>query len=386
MIQSSIAPKPKKKKWLKITLIIVAIIILAGGFFAWKTGSILQKISKGNILVSLVRSLPGVTNELKGESDGRINVVLLGMRGENVEGGGLLADTIIVASIKPQENNVAMISIPRDLYVTVPGTTDKQKINTVNFYGEQQGKGKGLEAMQTILGEVLGIPIHYATSINFAGFTQFIDAIGGVDINLDEPFSEPLQFQEEHVCDDNVFTIPTGNYEYKKNEKGKIVASYPLCKNPDVECGGAFHLPAGKQTLDGENALCFVRARKTSSDFERAKRQQMVIKNVRTKLISAGTLTDFEKINNILNSLGDNVRTNVELWEMKRFYEIYQAMGELNISQRVLENSTEGLLYNPPMTKETGYILLPAGDNYDKIHEMAQNIFNLPAQSDIKPK
>ncbi len=380
-----------KKKWFQIIVVVLGIVLIGGGIFAWKTGRILNKITDGGVLSSLIHSLPGVENKLQGEEEGRINVALLGMRGENVPGGGLLADTIIVFSFKPAENKMSMISIPRDLYVTVPGTQNKQKINAVHHYGEEKGKGQGLEDMKTVLSEVLGIKIHYAASINFAGFEQLIDAIGGVEIELKEAFSEPLQFQEEKVCDSYVFTKPTGNYEYKyytRQDGTKYLAkTYPLCVNPDTECGGAFSLPAGKQTLNGETALCFVRSRKTSNDFERAKRQQLIIKEVKEKMLSAGTLSDYEKLNGILDSLGDNVRTDMDLWEVKKMYEIYSGMQNPETFQRVLENTEEGLLYHPENSDPAaGYILLPIGDNYDKIHAMAENIFTLPVQSDIEPK
>jgi LCP family protein required for cell wall assembly len=380
-----------QKKWFKITASLIFIILVVGGVFMWKTGGVLHKISKGSIFGSIVHSLPGIKQELKGESDGQINIAVLGMRGENVPGGGTLADTIIIVSIRPTDNKIAMISIPRDLYVSDPDTQSKEKINAVNAYGEEKGKGQGLENMKKVLSDVTGLPIQYAASINFAGFTQLVNAVGGVDVNLPEAFSEPMQFQEERVCDGYVFTKPTGKFEYKYhtglNGIKRVVKTYPLCTNPNTECGGDFKLPAGKQTLNGDQALCFVRSRKTSSDFERAKRQQIVIQNIKDKMMSAGTLTDFEKINGILNSLGDNVRSDLELWEMKRFHDIYAGMQNPQIFQRVLENSEEGLLYNPTnFDKAAGYILLPLGDNYDRIHAMAKDIFSLPPQTDITPK
>lgn len=380
-----------KKKWFKITASIVLLFIVVGGVFAWKTGGVLNKISKGGIFSSLVHSIPGVKEELKGESDGQINIAVLGMRGENVPGGGLLTDTIIIVSIRPTENKISMISVPRDLFVNVPGTQDKQKINAVYYYGEQKEKGQGLQDTKTVLSEITSLPIQYAASINFAGFTQLVDAIGGVDVDLKEAFSEPLQFQEERACDSYVFTKPTGRFEYKyytrQNGTKYVAKTYALCTNPNTECGGNFKLSSGKQTLKGEQALCFVRSRKTSNDFERAKRQQVVIQNIKDKMLSAGTLTDFEKINGILNSLGNNVRSDLELWEMKRFRDIYAGMQNPQIFQRVLENSEEGLLYNPTNAdKSVGYILLPQGDNYDRVQEMAKNIFNLPPQTDINPR
>lgn len=379
----------------KIFAVIIGVIAISGGIFAWKTGSTLNKISKGGILSSIVHSLPGVSQELKGESDGRINVLLLGMRGADLPGGGNLADTIMVASIVPKENKISMISIPRDLYVTDPGTDSKSKINAVHAYGEQKGSGQGLTDMETAVGQVTGLPIHYTISINFAGFKQLVNAIGGVDITLANAFDESVQFNEPHVCD-SFFNIPTGQFENKTKRyfsaitqtyKTRITKSYPLCNAPisTLECGGNFKLPAGKQTLNGEQALCYARSRATSSDFERAKRQQQIIQLAKDKLLSAGTLTDFGKLNGILNSLGDNVRSDMQPWEMKRFYDLYLGMKNPQTFQRVLENSEEGMLYNPP-ENGAGYILLPIGDNYDKIHAMAQNIFTLPPQSDILPK
>ncbi|HAT73416.1 MAG: Cell envelope-related transcriptional attenuator [Candidatus Moranbacteria bacterium GW2011_GWF2_36_839] len=386
-----------KKRWFKVFAVVVIILLLGGGIFAWKTGGVLNKISKGGLLQSLVKNIPGVNNDLKGEKDGRINVLLLGMRGEGVVGGGTLADTIMVASINIKDNKASLISIPRDLYVDNPGWGNKTKINAVYAAGEENGKKKGMEDMKKIIGDVTGLPIQYGVSINFAGFKQLIDAIGGVEITLDKPFEEAMQFNEPHVCD-SFFTIPTGKYQDKtvkyfskttQTYKTRIVASYPLCAAPEntLECGGNFKLPAGKQTLNGDQALCYARSRVTSNDFERAKRQQIIVQLVKDKMLSIGTLADFSKGSAMLKALGDNVKTDMQIWEMQKFYDLYKKLGNLQVYQRVLENSEEGLLYNPTdMPKEVGYILLPIGGNYDRIHQMAKDIFTLPAQSDIKPK
>lgn len=365
----------------KVIIIVAVILVLSGGLFFWKAGSILNKIStEGGILSSITKSLPGVNSKLDGEEEGRINVLLLGMRGENVAGGGLLADTIMIISIKPEQKKVSLVSVPRDLFVTVPESSSRQKINAVYHYGEEKKKGSGgIKDMKQVISEIVGQPIHYAMTINFAGFEQLVDAIGGVDIHLDEPFSEPLQFHQEHVCDPNVFTISSGNFEYKKNEKGRIVAQYPLCYNHDEECGGSFNLPAGEVHLDGENALCFVRSRMTSNDFERARRQQEVIQEIKDKALSLGTLTNINKVNDILDSLGNNTRTDLEGWEMKRLLDLYNEMTAegtaIEIKQKVLENTEEGLLYNPTdYPPEAGYILIPRGENYDRIKEMFSTI------------
>ncbi|MDD5464472.1 MAG: LCP family protein, partial [Candidatus Moranbacteria bacterium] len=274
-------------------------------------------------------------------------------------------------------------------------TESRSKINAVYAYGEEKRKGGGMEDMKTVVSEIVGQPIGYALAINFKGFTDLVNAIDGVEVDLKQPFEENMQFNEERACDSYVFTKPTGNFENKTTKyysetsrtyKTRIIKSYPLCTNPNVECGGDFKLPAGKQTLNGEQALCYARSRKTSSDFERAKRQQLVIQKIKEKALSLGTLTDFNKVNGIIDSLGNNVRTDMQAWEMKRLYEIERGMENPQMAQRVLENSQEGLLYNPEQRPETGYILLPIGDNYDKIREVFKNIFTIPAQSDIEPK
>ena len=389
--------KKKMPKWLKIALIVVAVLLVGGGIVAWKTGSVLNKISvKVGLFNSIVHSIPGVSNELKGEKEDRINVLLLGMRGQNMPGGGLLADTIMVASIEPKANKVALMSIPRDLWVQDPGKDSKSKINAVYSYGEEKGTGGGIKDMETTVGNITGLTINYSVVMNFTGFTKLVDALGGVDVNLSKPFEESAQFQEPHICD-SFFNQPTGKFETKtkkiydsitgRYKRTRVTAQYPLCTAPaDTEdCGGDFKLPAGKSTLDGAKTLCFVRSRDLTSDFERAKRQQVILQQIKEKASQLGIL-DFGKINSILNDLGDNVRTDMQAWEMKRLFDLYKGMNAPELHQRVLEDSEEGLLYAPAQTPETGYILLPRGDNYDKIKNTFQNIFSLPAQSDVKPQ
>lgn len=358
-----------------IILIVSGILLLFILGFLFKAGAVVQKVTKGNVFENIVRSLPGVSNTLKGEKEGRVNVLLLGMRGANDPSGGLLADTIMVASIFPEKNAVSLVSIPRDLYVIIPGTNDQQKINYAHYAGEENGKGQGLEITKQAVANVTGLEIHYAVSIDFAGFQQLVDSLGGLDIYLNEPFIEANQFHEERVCDPSVFTVPSGNFEIKKSGRtGKIKAQYPLCYNAYEECGGIFQLPAGDVHLDGITTLCYVRSRYSSTDFDRARRQQEIIKQIKVKALSLGTLTDFSKVNAMMDALGNNARTDMAAWEVKALWDLEQKMSSPEIKQGVLENSEEGMLYAPENTGAAGYILLPRGDNYDKIREMFQNL------------
>jgi len=379
----------KRHHRIRITIIaIVAVAAVLGGFFLWKAGAVMDKISmgKGNILSNIVKSLPGTQSELKGEADGRINILLLGMRGEHVDGGGLLSDTIMVLSLHPGNGKedtpkASLVSVPRDLYVTVPGTSDKQKINAVHAYGEQKGKGRGMEDMKKIVSEVTGQPIHYAITINFKGLEDLINAVGGVTVRLDQSFTEGVQFHIPQVCDPYVYTIPTkpAQYEnkYVTHTSGakRLVKSYLLCYNKDEECGGTFTLSAGDNLLDGQKALCYARSRDATSDFDRAKRQQEMIKLVKAKALSMGILSDYSKLDGVMNSLGDNVRTDMEGWELKRLYDLYKKIGDASLTQKVLDTTEEGLLYHPENSApEAGYILLPVGENYDKIHALFSSL------------
>ncbi len=386
----------RKKKIIRIGLFVGAALLVVGLTLAVKTGFILNKVSQGNanIFKSIVKSLPGAKDALQGEEEGRVNILLLGMRGENVPGGGLLADTIMVLSIHPKDpenpgdvSKASLISIPRDLYVTVPGKNEKQKINAVYAYGEEREHGGGgIEDMQHITSEVTGLDIAYTAVINFAGFKDLVNALGGITLTLDEPFQEGVQFRGvEARCDGITYTLPSGNVEEKRIQRknGTYYANpkrYPLCfakAAPEtLECGGNFSLPKGANTLDGDKALCYSRSRSTSNDFDRARRQQQVLSAIKEKALSIGTLADFTKVNAMLDSLGNNATTNLEAWEMKRLFDLYQSIGDVKINQKVLENSEEGLLYAPTETNGAGYILLPLGDNYDRIRDLFKNSLN----------
>lgn len=383
-VQSTSMKKEKmstKKKWI---VGIIITVVLVGSIVLVSTAVLNKLAPNSNVLGSIVKSLPGVENKLEGEEDGRINIVFLGMRGKGVAGGGTLADTIMVVSLKEQENpegestyKASMVSVPRDLYVTMPGTTSNMKINSVYHYGEEKGDGGGMEAMQQVLQDITGQSMHYAVEVNFAGFQQIVDALGGVEVNLAEEFIEPVQFHEEKVCDSangGVFTVKSGNFESKIDYRGKVVAQYPLCYNVSEECGGVFIVPAGVSILDGEKALCYVRARATSSDFDRARRQQEIIGQLKQKALSMGVLTDFSKIQEMFEAVSGNFNIDMELWEMQRFFDLYQKIGnDVPVEHKVLENSEEGLLYSHE-GDERGYILMPRGDTYDGIREMFANI------------
>ncbi len=182
----------KTKKFKTFAVVLILILAIAG-YFAWKTGFILNKISgsHGSALGSL---LGGGT--APASQEGRVNILLLGMRGADDPHGGLLADSIMVASFDTKNNRVAMISVPRDVYVKIPETNDRGKLNSVYSYWQSGGRNQGTPKMEEMMQTITGLKIDHAVVINFAGFQKLIDAVGGVDINLPKAFYETKQFVE----------------------------------------------------------------------------------------------------------------------------------------------------------------------------------------------
>lgn len=273
--------------------------------------------------------------KLKGEGDGRINILLLGVGGGN-HNGGTLSDTIMVASIDPVNKTVAMLSIPRDLYVKIPGY-GYGKINTANSAG-------GPELAKEVVGQVLDLPIHYYMQADFAGFKQAVDAVGGVDINNTTKLYDP-----EYPCD---------------NDRGYCT----------------FNLPIGQYHLDGQTALKFARCRHGScgNDFGRAARQQQLLVALRDKALKASTLTNPVKLSGLIDSVGDHVRTDLQIKELQKLATIVKDIDISKATNKVLDNGPDGLLVSGDgKYAGAGSILLPrAGDfDYSEIQELAHSIF-----------
>ena len=320
------------------------------------------------------------------------------MRGASNPNGGLLADSSMVVSLAPKDNKISYVSIPRDLLVQGVEDSNLSKINAIYERGYVKGGvAQGIKDVEQKYSEVAGVPIHYTIIVNYDAFTAAVNAVGGVPITLAKPFEETAQFNQSGVCDGSYFTVPTGKFETKTKKirnsiTGRVIGTkvtkqYPICTPAAdaLECHGDFKLPSGPQTLDAATAMCFARARDNSSDFARAKRQQMILQALKSKALSIGTLADFNKINGILNSFGDNVSTDLEGWEMKELYSVYMALDKNNptVIQRVLEEDpTQGLIYGKK-DPTYGDVLLPVGDNYTKINQLVQNTFTDPPQADI---
>ena len=275
--------------------------------------------------------LTPLTKELEQDAYGHTNFLILGHGGENHDGGNLM-DTIIVGSLDSENNIFTMTSIPRDFYLR-DSVIGNAKINEAYYRARNHfdSEDEGVEYMKSQIEEIVGIPIHYWVKVDFKGFKELIDAIGGVEVNVEEAIYDPYYPKD-------------GTYEYEP-----------------------FSIQAGLQTLDGETALKFARSRKTTSDFDRADRQQQLIYAIKEKAEKLNILTSVGKLQDIYAGIKNNVQTNLDISEMARLGLIAKDFHSDNIQHRLIHddpNYCGGFLYVPERELFGGaYVQLVAGGN-----------------------
>lgn len=278
---------------------------------------------------------------LRQSGDGRINILLLGHAGTGYP-GSYLTDTIILASIDTKSRRVGMLSLPRDLYVEIPETGTYTKINALYQYGRDRGMGAA--PLRRTVEEITGQEIHYQATINFDGFRELVDAMDGVRVEVPYDIYDPR--------------YPGPHYSYE-----------------------TFALDSGWHTLDGDTALKYVRERHTDpqGDFGRAKRQQQVLQALKAKAFSLGTLLNPERVNGLLEVLGENVTTDATLAEMQSFLAMSRRLDTQNIQTLVVDAwQKESLLRSThrPLGGRSAFVLVPRSGNWNEVQRQAALIFD----------
>ncbi|MDD5040607.1 MAG: LCP family protein [Patescibacteria group bacterium] len=338
-------PKRSSLLWRSTVLLLVIVILIGIGFLAKAVLAINSTNDASGKKIGFFEQIKNLvvnpSDQLDGEKDDRINILLAGIGGAGHD-GAYLADTIIVASIKPSTNEVAMLSIPRDLYVEIPGYGSR-KINNALAFGQMKDSNGGGEALlaQTVE-SVIGIPIHYYARLDFEGFRKAIDDLGGVDITVDQSFSDSQ--------------YPDYNHGYQ-----------PIS------------FTTGEQHMSGERALQYVRSRHGTngegSDFARSKRQQKVLLALKNKFFSLNSLVNPARIVSALDDLGDHNRTNLQIWEIVKIAKLAQNITSDSLITQVLETGPEGVLVSD-MTEDGAYILRPKSGDFSEIKYLVKNIFS----------
>jgi len=243
----------------------------------------------------------------------RTNILLLGTDDSSERGSIGRTDTIILASIVPLKPYIGMLSIPRDLWVQLPGVGE-QRINTAYFFAEANEAGSGAAAAMDAIRANFGVPVKYYVLVHMSGLVSVVDALGGVNVQLD---------------------APVGN------------------------------LPAGTHHLNGPQALGFVRERNTSDDFGRMLRTQILLSAGLKQMLNPSSWGDLPKV---AGALVQTVDTNIPLWQLPRLTFALLRAFVFGIDGRAIGRE----MVTPFQTSQGAQVLLP---NWEAINPVLDEMF-----------
>ncbi len=211
------------------------------------------------------------------------HILLIGAATEYSSNPGL-TDTLMIVSVNPASQHIAIVSIPRDLYVYVPDF-GMMKINQAYFLAEQRETGTGIATLNATVEHNLGIIIDFYARVNFDSFPDLVDSVGGIDITVD------CSIEDWRLIEPDMDKTVEENWE-------------------------RFTLWSGLHHMDGDTALWYVRSRRSSSDFDRHRRQQDVLRALWRRIRSDGLLENFPQLWEQFNTLVD---TDITLTDAIQF-------------------------------------------------------------------
>lgn len=251
---------------------------------------------------------------------GPVNILLLGVDQRACEdtGGAWRTDTMILVGVNPDKKSVSVLSFPRDLWVHIP-TVGENRLNAAHFFGDAYhypGGGPAL-AKRTIQAN-FGVPVHYYIRVNFDGFRKIVDALGGIDIKVEEP-----------LWDD---------------------------RYPTDDCGyQTIRFDVGEYHMNGEQALQYARSRHYTSDFSRMRRQQQVLLAIYKK---ATSLEVIPRLPELWAAKGEAIQTDLSLLDVLKLARLGMQIDKENIRFGVID---ENMTYN--MVTPKGWQVL----NWDRV-------------------
>lgn len=313
-------PEKQGRNWKKIakkTAIVLGVILLiAGGWVGWKFVSNSAKIFGWDNLFGLFQN-----TKLKGEDEGRVNILLAGNSSDDAgHSGAELTDSIMIMSINTNDNTAFLLSIPRDLYVEIPGH-NYAKINEVYQDGEQDKFNEsgyadgGMGLLEKVISQKFGVDFHYYALVNYSALRDAVNAVGGITVNIES-------------------TDPRGLYDPSR----------------DLTNGQALvNLPNGNNKLNGHQALNLARARGQAygaygygrSDFTRTENQRKILIALKEKASSSSTLSNPVKVGKLFDSMGNNVKTDMKLAEVKRLYTVTKKIPSADITSASLSDGKD---------------------------------------------
>ncbi|MBN1618576.1 LCP family protein [Candidatus Dojkabacteria bacterium] len=271
-------PQNKVFKYIKTAILLILFAAIGyGGYFAITTFASLKKAGiKLDVNDAIQATLTQQEPELLKDENNRTSVLIVGIDTRDTDAGLQNTDTIIIATIDHKTKQVTMISIPRDFWAENPRYPGYfSKINAVYNSCEIEESGTGPYCLRDTAQAITGIEIQYFIMVDMSGAQKMIDTLGGIDVDVDNSFT------------DYMYPTPEGYYE-------------------------TISFEAGTQHMDGETALKFARSRHAQSsegsDFARARRQQKVIIATKEKALSTDGLFNPVKITELLSDFGNSVK------------------------------------------------------------------------------
>ncbi|MFZ1654865.1 MAG: LCP family protein [Candidatus Moraniibacteriota bacterium] len=337
-----------RRRFLRLTGLVIAVCLLLAGISLVIGTRFTRSLHFENRELSFFQgirimgdSLLGTGQTLAGESEGRVNILLLGRAGEKYPGRNL-TDTVMLLSLDMKEKRVGLLSLPRDLFAPIPGTGLSTKLNSLYQIGLNEGIG--MDVLRGSVAEMTGLPIHYTAMIDFDGFERMIDALGGIRVDVTRDISDSR--------------YPGKNYSYE-----------------------TFELKKGWQKLDGKTALKYARERHDDpeGDFGRTKRQQAIIQAVRERAWSLPTFLNPFTLSSFLESLGDSITTDVPPEAIGRFIGLAQHFDTQNISTVVVDAWKKESLLRVSHIEADGvraFILVPRSGTWDEIRDVSRHLFD----------
>lgn len=263
----------------------------------------------------------------------KTNILVLGIGGGTHEGSDL-TDTMMVLSLDNKKKTMAFISVPRDIW----SDTLKDRVNSAYHYGEDKKKGGGLLLSKVVVEDVLGIPIHYAVVIDFTGFQNVIDEVGGIDVNVPTAFTDtkyPKPGMENATCPGD----PTNACVYE-----------------------TVHFDAGVQHMDGARALIYARSRHAEGDeggdFARSRRQQLIMVALKNKLVNPFTWFTPARMNSLLKVVDEATDMDMNVAEALTIGKRFVGAKESDIKRISFDDKLEV----PPSYVYGRYVLVPIED------------------------
>lgn len=337
--------KKPKKRWKKVVLIIFLLLLVGGGAAVYFWGdALISRLTNGNSgLWDAFQSL--VSEEVPFETDenGRTNVLVFGTEGYDMSGssgngvhdGAQLTDSIMVVSFDQKTKDVALLSLPRDLKVSMACSAGK--VNEVFWCNNRDGSNEeaGALALAEQLGEILGVDFQYWAHVNWGSVISIIDTIGGITVTLDEDIND---------------------YYYTGT---RIKAGVPT-------------------ELNGEQAIGLARARHgtVGGDFTRGNSQQKIVEGIAQKLMANGI--DVGGALGLLNILGDNFRSNFSTDNVKAGVKLMSGFDVSSIRNVPLVDYDNNKYYVKTATiNNISYVIPSAGvGNYAELHDYVDQMFS----------